>query len=66
MRGDPEAIVKANHMAQIAAIGDPHRQLELQAELQELVNSRRVRRSVGGTFSDLVRVNLEAQVGILL
>ena len=66
MRGDPEAIVKANHMAQIAAIGDPHRQLELQAELQELVNSRRVRKSVGGTFSDLVRVNLEAQVGILL
>ena len=66
MRGDPEAIVKANHMAQIAAIGDPHRQLELQAELQELVNSRRVRRSVGGHFSDLVRVNLEDQVGILL
>ena len=53
-------------MAQIAAIEDPQRQLELQAELQELVNSRRVRRSVGGHFSDLVRVNLEDQVGILL
>ena len=60
---------------QLAAIGDPERQLELQADLQEVVERKNKPAKGGkseevpehdGYFSDLVRVNQEAQVRDLL